>query len=302
LGMLAARRCGMPKNAIRLHSEALQFMKYTIKTVYGISETNYTSTPFEPLFGSGQGSGASPAVWLTLVVLLLHTLDRLVPDRMHFESISGTRTHSRTADAFVDDTSVGFTSSADDEPYENIINRLQKIAQTWEHLLHLSGGKLNLNKCSWYILKWDWNKGRPTLRKALPSDPPLTLCQGNNINPVPIPMNTPDKSSKMLGVHLNPLGDFTDHLRTLQVKADEYALRLLSPRITSTDAQIFHRTIYTPSMRYSLAALALDEETLSTVQTRVLQSMLQTMHFSSKIPTSVRHGPLELGGIGLYDL
>jgi hypothetical protein len=32
LGMLAARRCGMPDNAIRLHAEALQFMKYTVKT------------------------------------------------------------------------------------------------------------------------------------------------------------------------------------------------------------------------------------------------------------------------------
>ena len=62
LGMLAARRCGMPKNAIRLHSEALQFMRYTVKTVYGISEANYSGTIFEPLFGTGQVSGASPAV------------------------------------------------------------------------------------------------------------------------------------------------------------------------------------------------------------------------------------------------
>ena len=301
LGMLAARRCGMPPNAIRLHSEALQFMKYTIKTVYGISETNYEGTPFEPLFGTGQGSGASPAVWLTLVVLLLHTLDRLVPDRMNFESISG-QTHSRTADAFVDDTSVGFTSSADDEPYENLIARLQNVAQTWEHLLHLSGGKLNLSKCSWYILRWDWCNGRPTLRKALPSDPQLLLSQGNQTGKVPIPQITPETSLKMLGVQLNPLGDFSDHIRTLKVKADEYALRLLSPRINSTDAQIFHRTIYTPSMRYSLAALAMDEEALGSVQTKVIQSTLQKMHFSSKIPTSVRHGPIELGGIGLYDL
>jgi hypothetical protein len=84
LGMLAARRCGMPDNAIRVHAEALQFMQYTVKTVYGILENNYHGTAFEPLFGTGQGSGASPSVWLTLVVILLHTLDRLVPDRMNF--------------------------------------------------------------------------------------------------------------------------------------------------------------------------------------------------------------------------
>ena len=128
LGMLAARRCGMPINAIRLHSEALQLMKYTIKTIYGISEENCAGTPFEPLFGTGQGSGASPAVWLTLVVLLLHTLDRIVPDRMNFVPVAGGRTHSRLSDAFVDDTSVGFTSAADDETYENLISRLQTVA------------------------------------------------------------------------------------------------------------------------------------------------------------------------------
>jgi hypothetical protein len=76
--MLAARQCGMPKNAIRLHADALHFMKYTVKTIYGISEDNYHSTAFAPLFGTGQGSGASPLVWLTLVVLMLNTLDRIL--------------------------------------------------------------------------------------------------------------------------------------------------------------------------------------------------------------------------------
>ena len=55
-------------------------------------------------------------------------------------------------------------------------------------------------------------------------------------------------------------------------------------------------------MCYSLAALALDEEPLVHVQTQVLQLILQKMHFNSKLPTAVRHGPPELGGIGLYDL
>jgi hypothetical protein len=62
LGMLVAQRLGMPDNAVRCHAQALQMMKYTIKSIYGISEHNYHGTPFEPLFGTGQGSGASPAV------------------------------------------------------------------------------------------------------------------------------------------------------------------------------------------------------------------------------------------------
>ena len=62
LGMLAARRCGMPDNAIRTLAKTLEWMRYTVKIVYGISKDNYQGTKSEPLFGTGQGSGASPSV------------------------------------------------------------------------------------------------------------------------------------------------------------------------------------------------------------------------------------------------
>ena len=55
LGMLAARRCGRPRNAIRLDADALQFMQYTVKMMYGISKDNYHGTAFAPLFGSQLG-------------------------------------------------------------------------------------------------------------------------------------------------------------------------------------------------------------------------------------------------------
>ena len=82
----------------------------------------------------------------------LHTFDRMVPHRMNFVPIAGGRAHSRSSDAFVDDTSVGFTSS-DNSSYEDLISRLEHVAQSWEKLLHLSGGKLNLTKCFYFILR-----------------------------------------------------------------------------------------------------------------------------------------------------
>ena len=88
----------------------------------------------------------------------------------------------------------------------------------------------------------------------------------------------------------------------MKKKADTFTSRLLSPRLNAHDIRTFHRSIYTPSMRYGLAAIAVDEEVLASVQTRVLKSMLQKMHIQSTILTSIRHGPLELGGLALYDL
>ena len=55
-------------------------------------------------------------------------------------------------------------------------------------------------------------------------------------------------------------------------------------------------------MRYSLAALAVDEEELGPVQSKVLAAMLQGMGVSSKLPTAIHHGPLDMGGMELLDL
>jgi hypothetical protein len=45
LGMMAARRCGMPDNAIRLHADTLEGMKYKVKTTFGTSKKFYTGEP-----------------------------------------------------------------------------------------------------------------------------------------------------------------------------------------------------------------------------------------------------------------
>ena len=148
LGMLAARRFGMPGNAMKTHADTLEFMRYAVTTIYGISKENYKGTPFEPLFGTGQGSGASPAVWLTLIILLMETLDRIIPERTTFSSPDSAIRHSRLIDApFVDDTSLGFS----DPGYltlEILVAKLTNIAQTWEQLLYFSGGSLNLKNAS----------------------------------------------------------------------------------------------------------------------------------------------------------
>jgi hypothetical protein len=128
LGMLAARRCGMPESVVQTHADCLNLMKYTVKTFHGVSESNYHGTLFEPLFGTGQGSGASPSVLLMLVVVLMNTLDRIIPERMTFRSPNSSQRHDRLIDAFVDDTSLGFTDPGM-LTLETRIAKLNHIAQ-----------------------------------------------------------------------------------------------------------------------------------------------------------------------------
>ena len=87
------------------------------------------------MFFAVLGSGASPAAWLTLIVILLNTIDKELPDdRMTSLDPITKKPHSRLANAFVDDTMLGKSDSGD-LSYEDVIGRLQLISQTWEHLL-----------------------------------------------------------------------------------------------------------------------------------------------------------------------
>jgi hypothetical protein len=304
LGMLAARRCGMPDCAVQTHADSLQLMKYTVKTAHGISEENYHGTLFSPLFGTGQGSGASPAVWLTMVVVLMNTLDRMIPERMQFESPDTILRHSRLIDAFVDDTSLGFTDPGF-MTLDTMVTKLNHMAQTWEQLLFYSGGALNLSKCSWYIMYWDWHLGRPYTRAISPDDAPTVslTTQGNHSGTPTVIKRLPlDKASRILGVHLSPNGNFSAQLQVLKDKADTLSIRLRSPKLTPQDIQTFHRTMYMPAMKYVLPALAVDEEELQPIQSKIIPVILQKLGYSSKLPTEIRHGPIEMGGLNLMDL
>jgi hypothetical protein len=78
---------------------------------------------------------------------------------MQFDSFLGDSSHRSLVDAFVDDTSLGFTCSPGQSTPNDLTLSLQSIAQTWEHISFLSGGKLNLSKCLWYALFWEWKNG-----------------------------------------------------------------------------------------------------------------------------------------------
>ena len=84
-------------------------------------------------------------------------------------------------------------------------------------------------------------------------------------------------------------------------KADlYYALRLRNPKLTVSDVQILHKSIYTPAMKYSLPAI--NEECFAPVQSKVLASILNGIGMACTIPTAICHGSESMGGLDLLDL
>jgi hypothetical protein len=164
LGMIACRSLGMSQSAIRTQAELLRLMRYAMKHAYGISEDEYQGTIFEPLFGTGQGSGSSPDIWLGLVVILLKAFDRMAAE----DHITGFELEDPWNEiaaawhvgAFVDDTNQGVTSSKGTQSQAELVETLRQAGQMWENLLlHIFGGALNLSNCLWSLHFWEWHKG-----------------------------------------------------------------------------------------------------------------------------------------------
>jgi hypothetical protein len=146
-------------SAIRTQAEALRLMRYAIKHAYGVSEDEYQGMMLEPLFGTGQGSGSSPAIWLGLVVILLNAFDRLAVEEnitgFEFEDPWNEIAAACYVGTFVDDTNQSVTDSKGNQSMDELVESLRQAGQLWENLLHISGGALNLSKCLWSLQYWE---------------------------------------------------------------------------------------------------------------------------------------------------
>jgi hypothetical protein len=148
LAMIAALQLRMP--LVLLH------MKYFMKMAHGILNEFYRVLRDFLLYGTGQGSGASPSVWLSLVVVMLTTLTILAPLSISFADPWGDIFEDRNADSIVDDMLKGGNDAHLEiaMAFEELIAHGQACAQIWERILYWysSGGTLELKKCFWYMV------------------------------------------------------------------------------------------------------------------------------------------------------
>jgi hypothetical protein len=131
LSTIAALCLGMRRKVTRMQATALALMTYFIKTMHGISDASYRSSKLYQLFGTGQGSGGSPSIWLSIMVVLLQTLWVMAHMAMSFADPWGDIMHEHNANSYVDDTSTSIMDATMDEPLPlpDMFANMQDVAQ-----------------------------------------------------------------------------------------------------------------------------------------------------------------------------
>jgi hypothetical protein len=194
--MLALRVHGVPATITTLIGNTLANMRYHIKTKLGGSERYYQHTTTQPIYGTGQGSMGSPCFWLLLSTILFKIMQRIAHG-LRFEDTHGHTTIQRSMEGFVDDANVAVTDFEEAYSSTQLIHTLQQDAQHWEKLLFVSGRKLELTKCFFYMLYWKFsNDGNPSLTPKADLPHRLMITQGNDTLPTEIEQKTAPKLIK----------------------------------------------------------------------------------------------------------
>jgi hypothetical protein len=302
LASLCSQQIGMPAEACELFIKTLNSMRYHVKTAQGISPGFYSSTDNYTIHGPGQGGRGSPAVWVAISSVLMKCMEEYTYGAMLPSPFNGHKNAVFWITGFVDDVThwcINISRQAETEISED----LQHAAQWWEQLLHASGGKLELSKCFFYILKWKFNsEGIPSLYNTNEFEDQITLVDSETGKEIEIPQRECNMAHKSLGVMESPDGSNKDEFNRLKTLSNTHGRKVVLGRLTKEETRTYYSSTYLPSMSYGLVIGTMSEKQCESIQRNTRQIFLSSMGYNKCSPTAVVHGPKNLGGFGIQNL
>jgi hypothetical protein len=217
--------------------------------------------------------------------------------------------HQRTGDGFVDDVAnvfnFGLAAMITAHYSEQMIAQgMQAEAQTWERLLHSTGGALELSKCFFYVMAWKFKKdGTPML--LTPDEMPdisIHLTTGTSDTLHPIAHKSTYDAHKTLGVKPNPSADTAACFTTQLAKGNCISEGVRLSPMERNEALMGYRHIWLPSVGYPLACWPLCEDDLYQIEKNSVNAFLPKMGFSRTTCRAIVFGSKKFGGFGLTRL
>ena len=139
----------------------IQNLTHTVRMVYGDSERSYNGKLwFTPIHGTGQGNGASPAIWAVVSTPILNML-RVEGYGAFFECPITKEKAEVVGFAFVDDTDLVTVPRQQHHKthFQQILDEMQATVEEWEGGIMASGGAIVPNKSHWYLIDFHWDNG-----------------------------------------------------------------------------------------------------------------------------------------------
>ena len=208
-----------------------------------------------------------------------------------FQSPDRTVTVSFSMVGFVDDstgTVNSFNVTTQPSP-EELLNKMKHDAQLWHDLLWCSGGMLELPKCSYHFLYFDYKPDGTPLPRGGQVSPSLSIKSPTD-DVVDIPAKSVFDTHKTLGHYKAPAGTSKTQLLQIQTKQSHLSQCLASSPATASHAQSYYHTIYLPSI-YVLGQSFLDADQLDQAEKKSMPAIFAKCGYNRNTHRSLLYGP-----------
>ena len=293
-----ARSMGLHSNIANIHGNMLEKAEYRIKTQLGISSGFYIHSLDHPVFGTGQGSCASPTIWMLNCSKYFDIYD-LHCYGSKYINMDGTEELKLGMTGFVDDSGNNVNCQPDD--ITTLSTKVTHDAQLWNDILWSSGGALEHPKCSYHFLQTIFNdSGVPFFRPGK-FDKPISILD-THANPTEIPQISAYTPYKTLGTYQAATTGQATQFKVLQKKAQELTRVLTLSSCSAHAAWLFYSNIFTKGVGYPLSVSRLTSKQLKGLQGPMISVILNRMRFPKRLMRALVHGPRFLGGLELSSL
>jgi hypothetical protein len=295
-------KAGLVLNLCILFARALKQMNYHMVTAYGVSKESNQHSDNDPSYGMGQGAADGPGGWSLVSNVIVKSHNQKAYGSLITDPIKTIKVH-RSADSFVDDTTLVVNAPRQNTSAKTIMSRVQHDLASWSKFLWISGGLLELSKTKYYILIWNFSpKGKPLLceEKYLPQNTVSVHDQHGDLTKIERISET--KGLKMLGVRIAGNLQYTTEYNHLHKKTKKFICAIIACPVQPHEIWEAYNIMYLPSVTYSLASTAMEFAQFEALHQLLFPRLLSRLGYISSFPRKILFGPKLFGGIGAKDL
>jgi hypothetical protein len=282
---IISRQADMTREAAQTFLKILFHMEYYVRTAYGVASEGYSNL-IKWLLGIMQGAGHSGGLWALTSSIMLDQME--TADGAVFHSpYPSNASCCRNGEAFVDDTTLWALQRG--ILFARLIAMMRKTAQRWERLLYATGGALNLLKCFWYGIQWNFtDAGVPRMMKTQHGDLDIQLTSGVDFQtPHTIQRIEVTKGMRTLGVRLTPDGNDNNEFNHRMTEATTMRDRLKHAPLNREHVGVGFRSIWKMKLQYPIGATCFTHKQCNKLQARYLPTFLSKMGINRTTATAV---------------
>ena len=278
-------------------------ISFNTKTAITINNSHISSIQGKT-GGIGQGGGGGPMAWISVINIMIEVYRKVCSGASAID-ICALYSLTYWIVSYVDDNTLVQTFNEEHDT-KKMIAQMTGNLKSWQRLLQLTGGDIDLEKSQWCLLSWKYDNvwGIPTLNSNEQSKGELSMTSPINKKGAVeyLQRLEPNQADRVLGVRLPMDGtmkmEYDYRIRQMR----EFAQRMRNAPISHYDAYIVYECRYRAMIRYPLAVTQFSTDQCNNLQRPVIDAMLPKMGLNRKMPRVVVYGPMSLGGLEIMDL